>query len=114
MPESLIRKKTLPARRFYYAKVLHDGKQNLLRIGIFDAPVITDFWTTFHKTLLEIDPFLELEVVRGNFTDLYHDFVNESYDLILTLDHTLLMNKFPFCYKRLFYRKYAIIYSKRL
>lgn len=94
------------------AKVLHDGKQNLLRIGIFDAPYINDFWITFYKTLLKIDPSLEIEVVRGNFTDLYNDFVNELYDLILTLDHTLLMSKFPFCYKRLFYREYAIIYSK--
>lgn len=94
------------------AKVLHDGEKKSLRIGIFDTPVINDFWSDVYKTLIGIEPALEIEVIRGNFTELMDHFIDGIYDIILTLDHTCLKEKFPFCYKRLFYRKYAIIYSK--
>lgn len=93
------------------AKVLHEGEKKNIRIGIFDTPLINDFWPDIYRSLTNYCPALEIEVIRENFTELFNNFIDGLYDLILTLDHTCLNEKFPFCFKRLLYRKYAIIYS---
>ena len=94
------------------AKGIHNGNKNKLRIGIFDAPSITDFWSKVYAIILEIEPSLEIEVVRETFTPLYNNFIEEKYDLILTLDHTLKRDNFPFCQKQLMFRQYTIVFSK--
>ena len=93
------------------AKAIAAEEKDVIRIGVFDATAINDFWPPLYTKLRELESDLKIEVTRANFRSIRSSFLNNEFDIIFTLDFDF-EDRHLYHSKRLYYRKYAFIYAR--
>ncbi len=84
---------------------------HVIRIGVFDALGIRDFWPPLYEKLYEIAPDIKMELVRADFNGLREGFNNDEFDVVVSLDFNF-PDRYSYHTKQLIYRKYGFIFSK--